>query len=241
MTNNVLARYQLDNGDQITLTAQTIRNQISTNPNVTEQEVLAFAALCKAQRLNPFTREAHLIKYGSNPATMVVGKDVFTKRAQANPKYRGMQAGLTLVTSDNRLVRREGSMALDGETIVGAWCKVYVEGYAEPMFDEVSFNEYAGRKRDGSLNQTWAGKPGTMIRKVAIVHALREAFPADFAGLYDSAEMGVEPAKLPEQPVAQPEPVDVEVLEPEPAQDVNRPAEPATQPETGMAEADIEF
>ena len=72
-------------------------------------------------------------------------------------------------------------------------------------------------------------------------HALREAFPADFAGLYDSAEMGVEPARLPEQPVAQPEPAEVEVLEPEPAQDANRPAEPATQPETGMAEADIEF
>lgn len=60
------------------------------------------------------------------------------------------------------------------------------------MFDEVSFDEYAGRKRDGSLNSTWRGKSGTMIRKVAIVHALREAFPDDLAGLYDSSEMQVE-------------------------------------------------
>ena len=34
--------------------------------------------------------------------------------------------------------------------------------------------------------------PGTMIRKVALVQALREAFPNTFAGLYDAAEMKVE-------------------------------------------------
>ena len=76
-------------------------------------------------------------------------------------------------------------MVLPGETPVGAWCKVYVDGYDVPIYDSVSFDEYAGKKRDGSLNSTWAGQPGTMIRKVAVVHALREAYPEDFQGLYD--------------------------------------------------------
>ena len=75
---------------------------------------------------------------------------------------------------------------------------MHLEGYAVPMFDEVSFEEYAGRKSDGSLNSQWKSKPGTMIRKVAIVHALREAFPEDLQGLYDASEMGVE------QPVSAP-------------------------------------
>lgn len=47
--------------------------------NVSDQEVKLFIALCSAQKLNPFIKEAHLIKYGSSPATMVVSKDVYQK------------------------------------------------------------------------------------------------------------------------------------------------------------------
>jgi hypothetical protein len=36
---------------------------------------------------------------------------------------------------------------------------------------------------------SWAKIPATMIRKVALVQALREAFPSDLGGCYDSAEM----------------------------------------------------
>lgn len=188
----VLAKYATDGGDELTLTASVIRDVISTSPNVTDKEVCLFAALCKAQKLNPFIKEAHLIKYGNQPATTVVGKDVFVRRAQANPKCKGFKAGVFVLTPEGKGREREGSMVLPGETVMGGWAKVYVDGYVEPVYDSVAFNEYAGRRKDGSLNQTWASKPGTMIRKVALVHALREAFPADFAGLYDSAEMGIE-------------------------------------------------
>ena len=40
-----------------------------------------------------------------------------------------------------------------------------------------------------------------MIRKVALVQALREAFPEDYQGLYDSSEMGVNEEVLPSRPV----------------------------------------
>lgn len=208
----VLARYTSDDGDELTLTASVIRDVIATSPSVTDREVYLFAALCKAQKLNPFIREAHLVKYGDRPATMVVGKDVFVKRAQANPRFRGMRAGVFVIDANGRGKEREGSMVLDGEAVVGGWAKVYVEGYEHPVYDSVSFDEYAGRKKDGSLNQTWAGKPGTMIRKVALVHALREAFPTNFTGLYDSSEMGIEePA---EEPAAEPVRARVESAEP---------------------------
>lgn len=186
-----LAKYETDDG-LVTITDVDVKRVLCDNPNVTESEMKLFVELCKAQKLNPFTREAHLVKYGQNPATFIVGKDVFTKRAQRNPRFKGFEAGLSLSTKDGRMIRREGSMTLPGEKIFGGWCRVHVDGYEVPMFDEVSFDEYAVRKRDGSLNSTWRGKPGTMIRKVAIVHALREAFPDDLAGLYDSSEMQVE-------------------------------------------------
>ena len=43
--------------------------------------------------------------------------------------------------------------------------------------------------------------PMVMIRKCAIVTALREAFPEDLAGMYDSAEIKNVPDKLPEKEV----------------------------------------
>ena len=155
--------------------------------------------LCKAHRLNPFLKEAYLVKYGDNPATIITGKDAFTKRAQANPRFRGMEAGVT-VNSNGTMHRRDGSMVLPGEVLLGGWCKVYVEGYEKPMFDEVSLEEYSTGKSN------WKRMPATMIRKVAIVHALREAFPDDLGGLYDSSEMGAQgEAQAPaEAPVSAP-------------------------------------
>ena len=191
--NQVLARYTPEGGDEITLTTQIVRSVISTSDTVTDKEIMLFVSLCRTYRLDPFIREAHLIKYGQKPATLVVGKDVFVKRAQKNPRFEGFEAGITVLSPDGtKMVRREGSMQLPGEQIVGGWARVHVHGYAVPMFEEVGFWEYAGKKADGSLNQQWASKPATMIRKVALVHALREAFPTDFTGLYDASEMGIE-------------------------------------------------
>lgn len=206
-----LAKYTADDGTELTLTDSFIRNVISNNQAVTDREVLLFAALCKSQKLNPLINEAHLVKYGNNPATMIVGKDVFVKRAAHNPRFRGYKAGITVVNRDGDMTRREGSMyGKQTERLVGGWCSVFVDGYETPMYDEVAFDEYAGRKKDGSLNKTWAGKPGTMIRKVAIVHALREAFPDELSQLYDAAEMGVEPQEQRQDAPTSAEPAAVE-------------------------------
>ena len=68
-----LAEFTLDGGQK--LTAETIKRYIC--PDATEQEILYFLELCKAQKLNPFIRDAYLVKYGSQPAQIIVGKDVF--------------------------------------------------------------------------------------------------------------------------------------------------------------------
>lgn len=194
MTNELAVRYEVD-GQSLEITEHDVKAYLCDSQAVTDKEVRMFLELCKAQKLNPFVKDAYLIKYGTKPATIVVGKDVFTKRAQKNPRFKGYQAGLTVLGTDGGLHRREGSMFLNGESLVGAWCKVYVDGYDTPMYDEVSYQEYVGLKYDNNTgtyvpNAQWASKPGTMLRKVSIVHALREAFPEDLQGLYDEAEMG---------------------------------------------------
>lgn len=137
-----LAEYKIDGGQ--VLTADTVRNYITSgNGSVTDQEVLMFIELCKAQNLNPFIREVYLIKFGTSPANIVVGKDVFVKRAYRNPKYEGMRAGIVTVDKDSNTHEREGSLKLPGETLIGGWCEVYVKDKKFPIKSLVSLEEYS--------------------------------------------------------------------------------------------------
>lgn len=188
---NAIVQYKADNGQEISISEQDVRDLLAASgnktDNVTAQEIKTFARLCQSQRLNPFTRDAYLIKYGDSPATIVAGKDAFVKRATRNPKYQGHKAGITVIGQDGKLHKRAGSMLLQSEQLVGGWCEVYVNGYAVPIFDEVSFSEYNAPDKYGKNG--WAKMPATMIRKVALCHALREAFPEDLGGLYGAEEM----------------------------------------------------
>ena len=206
-----IVRYKADNGQDIEVTEQDVRDLMAANgnamENVTSQEVKMFLRLCQSQRLNPFTRDAYIVKYGNQPASVIAGKDAFVKRATRNKRYRGHEAGITVIGTDGQLHRREGSMLLPGETLVGGWAKVYLDGYACPIFEEVALSEYAAPDRYGKNG--WSKMPATMIRKVALCHALREAFPEDLGGLYGAEEMD----KARQQEQAAPQPQEEEAVE----------------------------
>ena len=229
------------NGESVKLTTTMVKNYLTNGSgDVTDQEVAMFINLCKYQKLNPLVRDAYLIKYGSQPATIVTSKDAIMKRAMRNPNYGGHQAGVIIIDTDGEITNRTGSMVLPGEQIVGGWAKTYVKGYEVPIETTVGFEEYAGRKNDGSLNSMWANKPGVMIRKVALAACLREAFPEDLQGMYASEETGtdidetmVAPVEIPEQPEPQEQPEQIpEVQEIDPEQVVVR--EPEHAPEDGV-------
>ena len=65
----------------------------------------------------------------------------------------------------------------------------------------MGLSEYIGTKKTGEVNEQWTKRPATMIRKVALMQALREAFPDDLAGMYDSSEMGVDINEIAMAPV----------------------------------------
>ena len=193
---NSLATLEYTMADGQVLTADTVRNYlVSGNGNVTDQEVVMFIELCKAQHLNPFIREAYLIKFGNSPANIVVGKDVFVKRAYRNPDYEGMRAGIVVVDKTGDVKEREGSLKAPGETLIGGWCEVYVKHKKHPIKSVVSLEEYS------KSQSTWKSMPMVMIRKVAMVTALREAFPEDLQGMYDASEMQNVPDNLPEKEI----------------------------------------
>ena len=220
MVNNSIAKRTADitdkavefkAGEEIVKLSPSIIKRYLVNGSgmVTDQEVVMFLNLCRFQHLNPFLREAYLIKYGNNPATMVVGKDAITKRAMRNASFSGQQAGVVVQQVETgELEYRPGALVLEDEKLVGGWAKVFVKGYQEPIEAVVGLSEYVGTKKTGEVNEQWTKRPATMIRKVALMQALREAFPDDLAGMYDSSEMGVD---LNESAMA---PVDMDNLPP---------------------------
>lgn len=194
-----LAEYKIDGGQ--VLTADTVRNYLTSgNSKATDQDVLMFIELCKAQKLNPFVRDAYLVKFGNQPAQIIVGKDVFIKRASEHPNFNGMKAGIVILDKNGDIKEREGALKLKEEELVGGWCEVHLKDKDFPVKSVVSFEEYAQKKNDGTLNSMWSSKGATMIRKVAQSQALREAFPNELRGLYQQEEMGTE-NKLPEKEV----------------------------------------
>lgn len=198
------------NGTSIKLSPNIIKKYlVNGNGNVSDQEAVMFLNLCKAQRLNPFLREAYLIKYGSSPATIVTGKEVFTKRARRNKDYAGFEAGVIVQDAEaGNLDYRVGTLVLEGENLVGGWAKIHIKGYSTPIETTASMSEYCQTK-DGKPMSNWASKPATMIRKVALVQALREAFPEDLQGMYSIEESEI-PVPLDETPIQQPVTVEAE-------------------------------
>lgn len=221
--------YETDTGQEITLDARTILDVcLNGNGQITNKEAFVFAELCKALRLNPFTKEAYLVKYGNQAAQIITGKDVFTKRAARNENCEGYTAGVCVLNAQGRYEEHEGSMVRPGETLLGGWAEVYMKGNRKPLKDTVALAEYSTGK------STWQKMPGTMIRKVALVHALREAMPEELGGLYDSTEM--DQAVYGTAPIQQPEPTFEVVPEPpKPAPTVQQQA-PAISAELQAAQ-----
>ena len=163
------------------LTFEDIKTYIC--PAATDQETMMFLKLCQARNLNPFLKEAYLIKYDSSkPAQMVVGKDKFTKTAEEHPQFDGYRAGIIVSVRDG-VVEREGTFYQKGEELLGGWAEIYRKDRKMPFKQTVPLSEYNLKRAN------WLSMPGTMIRKVALVQALRECFATDLAGCYDSAEM----------------------------------------------------
>lgn len=208
--------YEVEN-QQIKLTPDIVQNYIVGNSKakITLQEFKFFTELCVARKLNPFLKEAYLIKYkDEQPAQLVVSKDVILKRAVLHPQYDGKESGLIIKNSSGNIEERNGCFYdVESEKLVGAWCKVYRKDWSHPEYMSVALNEVAQKKSDGSYNQNWFSKTATMLEKVAKVRALREAFVDEFAGMYDEDEFNNQQPQEEQKDVFDENVIDVETKE----------------------------
>ena len=208
--------YEID-GEQIKLTPSIVQQYIvGDSGTITMQEFKFFTELCKVRKLNPFLKEAYCIKFGNNPAQIVVGKDAVLKRAILNPDFDGMESGVIVqVVETGEIVERKGTFYIrEQEKLVGGWAQVFRKNWQHPTYCSVAFDEVAQRKSGGALNTNWANKGATMVEKVAKVRALRETFIEDLGGMYEAEEMGVtlesknEPAPAEPEIITQAEPTE---------------------------------
>lgn len=198
----VSVEYEVD-GSKVKLTPTIVQNYIvGSDTKITDQEYKFFVELCKVRKLNPFTKEVYLIKFGNQAAQIVVGKDAILKRAILNKNFNGRQQGVIILTDKNEVIERNGTFKLPTEKLVGGWAKVYRKDWDFPVYITVAFDEVAQRKSNGELNSNWASKGATMVEKVALVRALREAFVEDLGGMIDEDE-----AWLKEEPRATKTPI----------------------------------
>ena len=60
------------NGTKVELSPQIVRDYLVSGDKerVTMQELVMFINLCKFNGLNPWLREAYIVKYGNEPATI---------------------------------------------------------------------------------------------------------------------------------------------------------------------------
>lgn len=204
-------------------TVENLRTYLKVPDGKKDTDLMLDLEIARQRGLNPFTGEMYYAQDGRLAVTKS-GEGILASR---NPNFVPPTTGLVVLAKDGELVERKGAVKLPTDKILGAWSKVESLNYES----SVSFYEYyngayvidencdkikdaLGKEKrktrsDGKPMGTnvWDSKPATMIRKVALTHALRECFPQVYAGLYDDSESGfMETANQTPQPTQQAQP-----------------------------------
>ena len=198
-----IVQYQASDGTSVKLTPAIVAKYIITgNTEASDRDIFAFMTKCQARGLNLLAGDAYMTvfknKDGSTSTSVIVSKDYFVRTANQQPTFDGMRAGVIVHNKKTgELTYREGCLVGKAtEVLVGGWAEAYDKGRSVPSRAEVSMDEYDQHR------SLWRTKPATMIRKVALVQALRELYPQAFGGVYDRDEMPEPATEIPEEPIA---------------------------------------
>lgn len=173
----------------ITLTLARVKQYLCTPTKSgkmpSDEQVIKFMMMCKAGALNPWVNDAYLVGYDGKDGpqfSLITSHQALLKRAEASHDYDGMESGV-IVLRDNVVTERQGDLVLDGETLVGAWAKVYRTDRRIPSYDAINLKNYDKQR------SLWNSDKAGMIVKCAEASAMRKAFPSSLAALYCREEM----------------------------------------------------
>lgn len=204
-----IIKVQTDNGD-IVLSNKIVRETLAIGNNITDSEIYNFMMLCKYRNLNPFLREAYIVKF-NDTAQILVGKDAMIKRLHNNPACEGWEAGVIAWDKANsKIIEREGSFFLKDEELVGAYCIIRRRGWINPYKWTINLRDYLRTHKNKSGQVVpmgnWGIMPGVMLTKCAIVATIRNVFPEDVGGCYTEDEVGIPSDAIDVTPEAPPSP-----------------------------------
>lgn len=190
MTNNQLSTQNKRDIaiDTSVWTFQDVKRYFDPQNLLTEKQIGQALSLIKGRNLNPLANEVYIVAYkkksGGIEFSLIVSKEAFLKRAAQSKNYEGFEAGVVAIDKEGNVHERKGALMLPGDTLVGGWARVYRKNFKVPVEIQVSLEEYNKKQ------STWNSMPATMIRKTALVNALREAFPEDLGNMYTEDDGG---------------------------------------------------
>ena len=141
-----------------TITATDVKKYIAQN--ATDKELYMFMGICKSYGLNPLKREIHFVKYGNAAASIIVGYEIYLKRAERTGKLDGWK----------RWIEKDNI----GEKAI---IEIKRKDQSIPIRWEVYRSEFDKQQ------STWKAMPTFMLKKVAIAQGFRLAFPDDLGGM----------------------------------------------------------
>jgi len=204
MTNPQTAIQVKSEDQEITITFDDVRRYLCND--CTDAEIGLFLKVAASENLNPFRKDCYLVKYSKDqPASIIISTDVFIRSAESNPEFDGYEAGIILKPIDpkEKPEFREGAFLMDGEEsrLAGGYAKVFRKDRQQhPFYIAVNIKECMKYTKYGKPTRFWEDMPATMVRKVALSRALREAFSIRYSGTYTTAE--IEPPEEGELPPA---------------------------------------
>lgn len=172
---------------------------------ITDDEFAMFLAVCKRNNLDPFKRQAYVVKYGGK-AVVQTGIDGYRALAARTGELDGQDPPIwyDLVTSSSKAVATEGSPQPPAGPVTftpyevwpfkdhppfAARAAVYRKGVSRPFVYLARFDAFVRRGQDGTPMNLWRTMPDVMIFKCALAQSLRAAFPDELAGIYTVEEM----------------------------------------------------
>tara|TARA_R110000824_G_scaffold53088_2_gene147238 strand:+ start:376 stop:1254 length:879 start_codon:yes stop_codon:yes gene_type:complete len=161
--------------DQIALLTRTVAN------GCTPDEMQLFLYQCERTKLDPFSKQIHVIKRGDK-ITIQTGIDGYRAIAERTGKY----AGNDEYTFDGG--KKEWELIESGlkrPTVATSCIKKIVGGVICEFTASASWEEYCPSFGDFM----WKKMPFLMLGKCAESLALRKAFPNDLSGIYTDDEM----------------------------------------------------
>ena len=188
-----IVRYVAADGQEIELTFENVRKYlVSGRPEFVKlEELIFFMGVCKSKGLNPFKRDAYLIKYTEkDPAAIVTSIDFYRSRARAQKDCQGWKAGIIVRDRKGNIIERQGHFILEDEELLGGWFEAKPVGWAEARKHTVPLKPYIKKTAMGEPTRFWSveNQP-LMIMKVAEAQGLRMVWPDLFEKIYTEEEI----------------------------------------------------